>query len=219
MKKTLKLSALFLLIVGSSTLVNAQEIDSKTSSNAPSFGIKGGVNLSNLYVKDVDDENVLLGFNVGMFAELPITSSISIQPELGIATKGSEVTYNNAFAEGATKFRLTYIEAPLLLRANITENFNIHFGPYAAYLINSKITNENANGATTSEEDLNEDDLNRFDLGLAAGFGFEFGGFGLGARYNYGLTTVGKERTFFGETFTSPDGKNSVLSLYATIKL
>ena len=116
--------------------------------------------MSNLYVKDVDDENVLYGFNVGLFAELPITSSISIQPELSFTTKGSEVMYNNAFAEGTSKFRLNYIEAPLLLKANITENFNIHFGPYAAYLVDSKITNESSNGGIISEEELNEDESN-----------------------------------------------------------
>lgn len=219
MKKTLKLSAFFLLLLGTSFIANAQNTESKTSSNGPTIGIKGGFNMSNLYVKDVDDENVLYGFNVGLFAELPITSSISIQPELSFTTKGSEVMYNNAFAEGTSKFRLNYIEAPLLLKANITENFNIHFGPYAAYLVDSKITNESSNGGIISEEELNEDNFNRFDLGLAAGFGFDFGSFGIGARYNYGLTNIGKERTILGETYTFPDGKNSVLSLFATIKL
>ncbi|MES2748633.1 MAG: porin family protein [Bacteroidota bacterium] len=218
MKNVLKIATVFVLTLGTSSVLQAQETVTTSNSSGPSFGIKGGVNMSNLYVKDVDDENVLLGFNVGMFVELPVTSSISLQPELSFSTKGSEVTYSNVFAEGTSKFRLTYIEAPLLLRANITNNFNIHFGPYVAYLVDSKITNESSTGAT-SEEDINEDDLNRFDFGLAAGIGLQFGGVGIGARYNYGLTTVGKERTVLGETYTSPDGKNSVLSIFATIKL
>ena len=218
MKNLKSLATIIFLTLGTTSLVNAQETATKTNSGGGSFGIKGGLNISNLYTKNVDDENKLLGFNVGIFAELPVNSMISLQPELLLTTKGAENTYNNVFADGATKFRLTYVEVPLLLKANITNNFNIHFGPYAAYLVNAKITDVSSNG-TTSTQELNEDDLNRFDLGVAAGLGFQFGGFGIGARYNYGLTTVGKEQTILGQTYTSPDGKNSVLSLYATIKL
>lgn len=216
MKNVIKVTALFVVMLGTTSLVNAQEKVAR--SGGVSFGIKGGLNISNLYTKEVDDENKLLGFNAGLFAELPITSMISLQPEINVTTKGAENTYDNLFNVETRKFRLTYIEAPLLLRANITNNFNVHFGPYAAYLINAKITREFSDGST-SNQDLNEDDLNRFDVGLAGGLGFQFGGFGIGARYNYGLTTVGKEQTVLGQTFTSPDGKNSVLSFYATIKL
>ena len=42
------------------------------------IGIKGGVNFSNLYTEDVDDNNVLTGFNVGLFAKLPITEMFAI---------------------------------------------------------------------------------------------------------------------------------------------
>jgi len=216
MKNVFKATALFFLILGTVSIVNAQVNVAK--SGGVNFGIKGGLNISNLYTKEVDDENKLLGFNAGFFAELPLTSFVSLQPELNVTTKGAENTYDNLFNIETRKFRLTYIEAPLLLRANITNNFNLHFGPYVAYLINAKITREISDGST-SNQDLNEDDLNRFDVGLAGGLGFQFGGFGIGARYNYGLTTVGKEQTVLGQTFTSPDGKNSVLSFYATIKL
>ena len=216
MKNLKSLATIVLITLGTTSLVNAQETVAK--SGGGSFGIKGGINLSNLYTKEVDDENMLLGFNVGVFGELPLTSMISLQPELSLTTKGAENKYDNLFNQETRKFRLMYIEAPLLLRANITNNFNVHFGPYAAYLIDAKITSEFSDGSA-SNQDLNEDDLNRFDVGLAAGLGFQFGGFGIGARYNYGLTTVGKEQTVLGQTFTSPDGKNSVLSFYATIKL
>jgi len=218
MKNVIKISALFVLTLGSSSVMNAQGTVSKTNSNEINFGIKGGLNISNLYTKEVDDENKLLGFNVGLFAEVPITSIISLQPEISLTTKGAENSYTNPFFEETRKFKLMYIEAPLLLRANITKNFNVHFGPYVAYLIDAKITQEFSDGSTNNQE-LNEDNLNRFDVGLAGGLGFQFGGFGIGARYNYGLTTVGKEQTVLGQTFTSPDGKNSVLSFYATINL
>jgi Outer membrane protein beta-barrel domain len=213
MKNVKRIISIAVLALGITTST-AQVVSSEESK----IGVKGGLNMSNLYTEDVDDENVLYGFNLGLFAELPLTGSVSLQPEVIFTTKGAELKYNNAFAEGTTKFRLNYIEVPLLVKLNVTDNFNIHFGPYAAFLIDSKITNEDPNGNVNFEQEIDKDDLNKFDYGLAGGIGFDFGAFGIGARYNYGLSTVGKERTVLGQTYTYPDSKNSVLSVYGTIK-
>ncbi len=188
-----------------------------TSTYDAKFGIKGGVNFSNMYTEDVDDENVLTGFNLGVFAKLPITNFIAIQPELYYTTKGSELTYNNSFAQGTAKFRMNYIEAPLLLVVNLTKNFNIHGGGYVAYLVDGKATNNSDNNLFDSEDELDNDDFNKIDAGLAAGLGIDVGTFSVGARYNYGLTTVGKEKSYGGTNYTFPDGKNSVLNLYVAL--
>lgn len=216
MKNINKIITLLLLTLGSSSVINAQTT-TKTTTSETKIGVKGGLNMSNLYTNEVEDENVLTGFNVGLFIEMPLTSTISLQPEFLYTTKGSEQKYNNAITQGTAKFRLNYIEVPLMVKAKLTNNFNLQFGPYAAYLIDSKVTNENNNGTFNFESNINEDDLNRLDFGLAAGFGIDFSGFGIGARYNYGLTPIGKERTIGGQTYTFPEGKNSVLSVFATI--
>ena len=54
------------------TTVQAQE-------DATKFGIKGGVNFSNFYTDNVDDNNVLTGFNLGLFAKMPVSENISFQ--------------------------------------------------------------------------------------------------------------------------------------------
>lgn len=204
------------ILAGVLALAGVSQIQAQE--NSASLGIKGGYNMSNLYTEDVDDQNVLSGFNVGLFATLPISSSLAIQPELNYTTKGAELQYDNFFAQGTAKFRLNYVEVPVLIKANLTKNFNVHFGPYAAFLIDSKITNEGQDGNINFEESIDKDDLNTVDVGVAAGVGFDFDTFGIGARYNYGLTTVGKERNFAGGTYTFPDSKNSVLSIYAAFK-
>jgi hypothetical protein len=66
------LASLVLTIMGF-TNSNAQ------SSNVTKFGVKGGVNFSNLYTDNADDENVLTGFNIGLYAKVPVTNSISVQ--------------------------------------------------------------------------------------------------------------------------------------------
>src|SRR5690606_33411063 len=97
--KKLFLPVLFFSVVA---LSSAQESNS--------FGIKGGVNFSNLYTEDVDDRNLLFGFNAGLVAVLPFGEFLAIQPEILFSGKGAELKYNNAFVEGKAKFRLNYIE-------------------------------------------------------------------------------------------------------------
>jgi hypothetical protein len=209
------LVALFLSVGAAFTSLNAQTND---SGNAK-IGVKGGVNFSNMYTEDVDDNNVLTSFNAGLYASIPLTSALAIQPEFLYSRKGAELAYDNVFATGKAKFKLNYLEVPVLLKVNIAENFNIHAGPYFAYLINADVTNETDSGNFNFEESLDNDDFNKFDYGLSAGLGFDFNSFGIGARYNYGLSTVGKERDFLGTSYTFPDGKNSNISVYLSMNL
>jgi hypothetical protein len=181
------------------------------------FGVKGGFNMSNLYNDDADDENILYGFNAGLYATLPISDFVAIQPEILFTTKGAELEYNNELLQGNAKFKLNYIEVPLLVRVNLTKNFNIQAGGYASYLVSSKVT---GSGDIDFNEDIDTDDLNKFDAGIAAGVGVDFSPISIGLRYNYGLTKVGKERSDgFGGTYTFPDAKNSNLTLYLSYKL
>lgn len=191
----------------------------KAQTLSPSIGIKGGVNFTNLYTEDVDDNNILTSFNAGLFVNLPVSSGVSIQPELNFSRKGSELVYDNAFASGTTRVKLNYLEMPVLLKLNLTPNLNVHFGPYVAYLIDGKATNESNDGSFNFEENINKDDLNEWDYGLSGGIGLDFGSTSLGVRYNYGLQTIGKERDFGGNTYTFPDSKNSALSMYIGFKL
>lgn len=172
-----------------------------------------------MYTEDVDDNNVLTSFNAGIYAKLPLTDAIAIQPELLYSRKGAELVYDNVFAEGTAKFKLNYIELPILLKFNLTDNFNIHAGPYFAYLIDAQVTNETDDGTFDFEDNYDNDDFNKFDYGLSAGVGLDFESIGIGVRYNYGLQTVGKDRDFAGTTYTVPDGKNSNLSLYLAVRL
>ena len=192
------------------TGIQAQE---KTAS----YGFKGGLNFSNLYTDKVDDNNVLTGFNAGLYAKFPIAKGIAIQPEISYTTKGTELVYNNAFAKGTAKFNVNYIEVPVLLVMNITDNFNVHVGPYAAYMVSGKT--ETDSNIFSSQNQLDTNDFNKFDAGIAGGLGVDLDALNFGVRYNYGLTNVGKERNYAGTNYTFPDAKNSVLSVYVGLRL
>ena len=199
------LYALTLFLTASFGMLHAQDNNVNTE-----FGVKGGLNMSNLYTDDADDENVLFGFNAGVYATLPVSDFIAIQPELLFTTRGSKLEYNNALAQGNVKLKLNYIELPLLVRVNITKNFNIHAGGYASYMVSAKSTGD---GDFEFEDQYNTDDFNKFDAGLAGGIGVDFNPLSVGLRYNYGLTTIEKD----GDD--SSDLKNSNLSLYLSYKL
>jgi hypothetical protein len=199
------LCALTLFLTASFGMLHAQEDNVNTE-----FGVKGGLNMSNLYTDDADDENVLFGFNAGVYATLPVSDFIAIQPELLFTTRGSKLEYNNALAQGNVKLKLNYIELPLLVRVNITKNFNIHAGGYASYMVSAKSTGD---GDFEFEDQYDTDDFNKFDAGLAGGIGVDFSPLSVGLRYNYGLTTIEKD----GDD--SSDLKNSNLSLYLSYKL
>lgn len=199
------LCALTLFLTASFGMLHAQDNNVNTE-----FGVKGGLNMSNLYTDDADDENVLFGFNAGVYATLPVSDFIAIQPELLFTTRGSELEYNNALAQGNVKLKLNYIELPLLVRVNITKNFNIHAGGYASYMVSAKSTGD---GDFEFEDQYDTDDFNKFDAGIAAGVGVDFNPISVGLRYNYGLTTIEKD----GDD--SSDLKNSNLSLYLSYKL
>jgi hypothetical protein len=199
------LYALTLFLTASFGMLQAQDNNVNTE-----FGVKGGLNMSNLYTDDADDENVLFGFNAGVYATLPVSDFIAIQPELLFTTRGSKLEYNNALAQGNVKLKLNYIELPLLVRVNITKNFNIHAGGYASYMVSAKSTGD---GDFEFEDQYNTDDFNKFDAGLAGGIGVDFNPLSVGLRYNYGLTTIEKD----GDD--SSDLKNSNLSLYLSYKL
>ena len=179
----------------------------------PKFGIKGGLNLTNLYVDDVSDENMKANFHAGFYGKLPVTRGFSIQPELLYTSKGAKETYNNFLSgKGEYRFNLNYIEMPVAMVFNVVKNFNIHVGGYAAYLVDANIKNLNkSNGEITSVAQLDKEDFHRFDAGLLGGLGIDIENFTLGARYNYGLCEIGKSN-IAGQALKN--AKNSAIQVY-----
>jgi len=209
MKTSLLMLSLFLGLS-----VYAQEQKTTTEADlTPKFGIKAGPSFTNLYIDDIDDEQMKLGLNAGFFAKIPISKGVSFQPELLYHNKGSRVNYDNfILGNGEYRFNLHYLEMPILFSFNVAKNFNIHAGGYASYLLGADIKDVNEDGTIEDIDQLDADNFNRFDAGLVGGLGIDVGKFTIGARYNYGLGEIGKSGTLTGEVIKN--AKNSALSLY-----
>lgn len=182
------------------------------------LGFKGGVNFTNVGTKTGVTNKSLTGVHFGLFAKLPITNSFAVQPELYFTTKGGELTYQNVVVDGTAKFNLNYIEVPVLAVFKIFPGFNFQVGPYASYLVSSKVKNVNE-VSFNFEDNIQSGDFNKFDTGVMAGFGIDVKSVEIGVRYNFGLLKVGKDKTYLGTNYIFPDGKNSAINAYVSYSI
>jgi hypothetical protein len=182
------------------------------------LGFKGGVNFTNVGTTTGVTNKSLTGVHFGLFAKLPITESFAVQPELYFTTKGGELTYQNVVVDGTAKFNLNYIEVPVLAVFKIFPGFNFQVGPYASYLVSSKVTNVD-DVTFNFEDNIQSGDFNKFDTGVMAGFGIAVKSVEIGVRYNFGLLKVGKDKTYLGTNYIFPDGKNSAINAYVSYSI
>ncbi|NCI50531.1 PorT family protein [Sediminibacterium roseum] len=210
--RAISLAVLTMALFVVSNPSSAQEVSRRN----PTFGIKGGINLNNLYVDNVTDQNMKVGANVGLYAKLPVATGFAVQPEITYSMKGSQTTYNSVLGSGKYRFNLDYLEVPVAAVVNIAPNFNIHAGPYVAFLLSAKVKDVDANGTVNGVTQLNTDNFHSTDWGLFGGLGFDIGGATLGARYTKGFQEVGKP----GATSNFlQNAKNSGFTFYVGIGL
>ena len=213
-KKIIGILTLILILILSINIVKGQS----SVTNSARFGIKGGVNLSNMFTKDVTDKNTIIGFNGGLFLKMPLSSNFAFQPELLYTMKGSELTYNS-FISGKASFSLNYVEMPVLAVINLTKIFNIYGGVYIANLTSVVVKNKSNVDLFNFENELKKSDFEMYDWGLVGGAGLDFNRVSLGVRYEYGMKPVGKERSILGQTYRIPDAKNSTIQIYLSISI
>jgi hypothetical protein len=68
------LAMLASLLVIFSTVKAQQQQTSDQSAPTTKFGIKGGLNLTNLHSDDFSDSHLKAGYNVGIFSKIPVTT-------------------------------------------------------------------------------------------------------------------------------------------------
>ncbi len=186
--------------------------------HAQYIGLKGGLNLSNLNIDDVDDENLRTGYHFGVYLNVPISDAFAFQPEVLYSTKGAEGAYDIDLGpfgdiDGTATFKLNYIDVPLLGVFRLGDIAEIHVGPYVGFLAGSDYEIE---GDFEAEDDLDSDNFKNLDFGLVGGFALNFSAIQVGARYNYGLQEV--QDSELAETLLG-DAKNSYIQVFAALRL
>jgi hypothetical protein len=194
-----------------------------TESFAQKFGIKAGLNLSNVLIKDNYDtysDNLKMhpGFHIGATAEFPFSEMMSFETGLLLTTKGYKYNESEADYEYSEKASAYYLDIPITAKAS----FNVGgpkiyglLGPYVGIGLTGKYKSEgNYYGQTFSEtedikwgSDPDVDHLKRLDFGLLGGVGAEISSFKVELTYGLGLANI-SSYTEDGTTL-----KNRVLSL------
>ena len=177
-----------------------------TESFAQKFGVKAGLNLSNMLDKDDDgtySEHYKMnpGFHIGPTFELAMNDMFSFETSLLLSTKGFKVTEK----DGATEYKVTtnpvYIDIQLTPKVSFSvggPKIYAVLGPYIGIGLTGKYkVKATYNGTTTTDDeniewgsDENKDDAKRLDFGLLAGAGVEFGPIQVGLSYGLGLANI-----------------------------
>lgn len=162
------------------------------------FGAKASFNFYNMTVKDNNDDKqdtkMVPGFNIGVFAEIPLVPEFYIKPELLFAQKG----YKYEILGEDVKTKLSYIEVPItfMYKGQLSGgSVFLGFGPYFAYGIGGKVKN----GGTEDVEFKKELNSSQFplrtykplDIGGKFYAGYEFGnGFSFAIESSLGLVNI-----------------------------
>lgn len=165
------------------------------------FGVKAGLNFSNMSVKVageiVDDIKFKPGISIGAFADFGLTDLFAIETGLTLENKGfkteeEEKLYGKKIEE-TTTMNVIYAIVPVQARLNFS-NFYVLAGPYFGIGLSGKIRVKTTYDGETEKDDdsiefgndAEESDMKRMDVGLGLGAGCEIAD-NLGVRLGYDL--------------------------------
>jgi hypothetical protein len=149
------------------------------------FGIKGGLNLTTLDVKDPElSYESRTGYHAGIFLRSRM-DKVAIQPELLLFTQRGDL--ESSFF-GSARESFTYLSIPVILKFYPVGGLNIQLGPQFGFLIDGEREYDNFLGSGT--EDIT-DHYKKSDVSVSVGGGYDFGfGLGLDVRYNIGVKDI-----------------------------
>ena len=159
------------------------------------YGIKGGLAMAKMTGDDTDDLKTKTGFMIGGFAAIPLSPSLSIQPEAYYVQKGAK--FDDAGTD--VKIKFDYLDIPVLLKYTVAgESATPYFlfGPSLGFNMSAKV----------DDVDI-KDNVSSTDFGLVFGLGVNIQKFLLEVRYNLGLTDI--------DEYPDSNVKNSVIGILA----
>lgn len=166
------------------------------SASAQDFrvGARAGANLATITVAPDDGGAAFearTGLVAGVFATWRALSWLEVQPEVLYTSKGAALEQEGIDSQ----LVLDYVEVPLLARiSKRMPRVTVYAaaGPALAWRVAAK--SRTVFSGTTEEIDLAED-VEPFDLGLAAGGGVEAGMFVVDVRYTLGLRDIDADKS------------------------
>ena len=157
------------------------------------YGIKGGMNVSNMNVDPqvLEENDSLTSYALGAWMGLPLNRRLTVQAEALYSVKGDSESSGGYTAST----RMAYIDVPVVAKIGFRHDSparpSLFLGPSLAINLsaNSKLEGEG------NEFDVDiKDDVRTFDLGLVVGGGVDFAvgkrTVGVELRYSKGLSNI-----------------------------
>ncbi|WP_225986524.1 porin family protein [Rufibacter sp. LB8] len=209
-------------------ILAAAVVASYTAQAQSTFGLKGGLNYSNLSgdLKEESRFNNKIGFNAGIYFNAPIVPGFfSIQPEVLYSNKGYKYddkvtnTIQTPIGTAGDEYRyegtanFNYIDVPVLAKIQAGGLF-FEAGPQVSYLVgvNDKTkTYRNGELVDRNISEKSKEGYSDFEVGYAAGIGYATkGGISLGLRYNGAFTDLAEDSPARGDF---KDARHSLFQL------
>ena len=167
------------------------------------FGLKGGLNLTNMLAKDNNqnlgkDFYIKPGFHLGATAAFSMSKKFGLESGLLFSTKG----YMTEFWSIKRTIQVNYLELPILAVYKIDlgrTNLLIHAGPYIGYALSGKLkanqpilgpNNDAKEEALKIGNDKLKDDIKPLDWGLNIGSAAEVNHITVGMQYGTGIANI-----------------------------
>lgn len=169
------------------------------------FGIKGGVNFSNVYDSNEEDFDAegKVGFVAGAFLGIPLGQVVGIQPEVLYSQRGFQATGSNLLGEYEFKRTTNYLDVPLFLAIKPSPVLTLLAGPQFSFLLDGKYDFESGILTGGLEEDFDNEDVRKNTMCITGGVDFNFDNLVISGRAGWDL----KENNEDGSS-TTPRYKN-----------
>jgi len=166
----LKLAMICLIAVIFNT-VNAQD----DQRDVPAFGIKAGINISNLYDTKGEDfsDKSKIGFAGGVFVSIPIGTYLGFQPELIYSQKGFKGSGNILLTEYEYTRNVDYLDVPLLLQIKPIPGLSLLAGPHFSFLLHKGLSFDSGNITVEQQTEIRNNNIRKNILGVTGGLDIE----------------------------------------------
>lgn len=214
--RTAILSAM--LVLGAYAYGQDQIEEISTSPRKVTFGIRGGLSMSNLtsnYDGDAYTEKVKIGYNIGAIMDCHLTKDFYLRTGLTLTSKGAKVEkiVDLDGTEYSSKMNAVYLQVPVyftfktFIGSSSNMKISVAGGPFFAYGVAGKSTIEQKNSNRAGSVDTFDKDWiwNRPDIGLGIEVGLEIEKLVFTLGSDAGLARVWKKGVFNGDPYTRND--------------
>lgn len=135
------------------------------------FGLKAGLNISNIYDTRAEDlsKTFKAGFVGGVFFTIPFGTVVGIQPELLYSKKG----YKGSGSIIAERFKYSknfdYLDVPVQLQLKPHESISLMAGPVFSWLLNKKFSFDDGTISIEDQTAIKNSEIKDFTIGVTGG--------------------------------------------------